>query len=1037
MILSSIWFVSKSLVQRVAPVLAVVLGSSLALKAQNVIGPQWSWVNVNIDDTARIFLAGPVGGLGIAWNQCIGTAGLTKTGLLNSNGVATTVGFTCNASNVGSWLSPDVKALTGSAFNFSPFNSPMLAVISGLTPGKKYSLYLCSYVPNSGGSRNVFTTSNVTTNGSTQLVDNEGPNGRCDRWLRGVNYTKFENIEPDSTNCIKLTLTSGSNYQRAHLSAFQLIENIPAATNPFTIWMAGYNFAGIPGADLSLEGDPDRDLSTNAEEYLAGTNPTLAVRRAGVFMTETWGGIVSAGNDYPRGRISGDTIAQLFASPQFYQEPYSVGPRSLENLTFYGNYLCSRSRAYITPTVTGNYTFWLSARSSAELLLSTDLTRGKYAKKRIAMINPELGSLIGIGRGEPNQWDRFKDQQSAVMTLQAGQAYYLEVVHHDGGRKVDAHTNLAWARDGGLRDLIPASVISSYTKTSDDRDDDCLPDVWETLTGLNPADNGGIDMARQGERRDYDGDGLTNREEYLLGTNPTNSDTDNDGTSDGAEVNSLGTNALVSNAVTDTLLSTVGLAGYVASSTPWTMTSGGLVPNSFRSEATWNFTVSSAGFWLFRLNTELMGSTFGNEEVPIVLKVDGKIVTRTKVRYGSAKLGLLQALTPWLTAGSHQVTVMVDNMLARRTVRLVSLQLYNPANAIANLAVDNQVFSHPVTSRTSPAYLEGRARDLTSMTVNGAAVSEGCGDGHWFTNIALADQASAQIHNIHYETGADTYGIYTWEATNVMNAETLTIRQGDTLKLGAWTTNTALTATLAFSSGGSSTLTGANTLLRTFPNTGTYTVTATLSSGAIATLVVKVVGAPTFLAPTSSAPAYSAPIVDILDGGFRQFTASSVDTGVVFEIPADRVRMETARNLSAVALKVYPIAPAPFGIAARLYAGGPILAVQRINVIGVSDAGQNKVTSVVSGNRPGYKLLNSPLTVSNLPPGGRIEIEVATGPTILPNNTTLQVIYPNEIVNGWFNLQFYLLLTHSGGYCHTIRVYDRGGNQLEGRWGIM
>ena len=126
----------------------------------------------------------------MTWNECIGTAGLTKTGLLNSNGTAMSVGFTCNASNVGWWLNPDLKLLTSSAFNFDE-NTPMSALLSGLTPGKKYTLYLASDVPNELGSHNIFTTTNVITSGNTQLVDDTGPFGKSDRRLCGVNHARF------------------------------------------------------------------------------------------------------------------------------------------------------------------------------------------------------------------------------------------------------------------------------------------------------------------------------------------------------------------------------------------------------------------------------------------------------------------------------------------------------------------------------------------------------------------------------------------------------------------------------------------------------------------------------------------------------------------------------------------------------------------------------------------------------------------------------------------------------------------------------
>lgn len=62
-----------------------------------------------------------------------------------------------------------------------------------------------------------------------------------------------------------------------------------------------------------------------------------------------------------------------------------------------------------------------------------------------------------------------------------------------------------------------------------DSDDDGMPDWWEILHGLDPFDPSDA-------HEDLDGDGLTNLEEYLLGTDPNNSDTDGDGVPDGEEV---------------------------------------------------------------------------------------------------------------------------------------------------------------------------------------------------------------------------------------------------------------------------------------------------------------------------------------------------------------------------------------------------------------------------------------------------------------------------------------------------------------------
>ncbi|RLF49182.1 MAG: hypothetical protein DRN20_02785 [Thermoplasmata archaeon] len=62
------------------------------------------------------------------------------------------------------------------------------------------------------------------------------------------------------------------------------------------------------------------------------------------------------------------------------------------------------------------------------------------------------------------------------------------------------------------------------TKDTDD-DNDGLPDTWEETWGLDPKN-------AEDAAEDMDGDGLSNYDEYILGTDPHNSDTDGDGISD-------------------------------------------------------------------------------------------------------------------------------------------------------------------------------------------------------------------------------------------------------------------------------------------------------------------------------------------------------------------------------------------------------------------------------------------------------------------------------------------------------------------------
>ena len=99
---------------------------------------------------------------------------------------------------------------------------------------------------------------------------------------------------------------------------------------------------------------------------------------------------------------------------------------------------------------------------------------------------------------------------------------------HDGDYLV-----LYFARNvEGYISLLAEHTQSAVTVNDNDMDNDGMDDQWELAHSLSPEDSSDADQ-------DLDGDGLTNLEEFLSGSNPTTVDTDADGVNDNLDVEPL------------------------------------------------------------------------------------------------------------------------------------------------------------------------------------------------------------------------------------------------------------------------------------------------------------------------------------------------------------------------------------------------------------------------------------------------------------------------------------------------------------------
>lgn len=149
----------------------------------------------------------------------------------------------------------------------------------------------------------------------------------------------------------------------------------------------------------------------------------------------------------------GNDVAQI----PLQTTPSASSPiSSLEGPTDNGENYGVRIRGLITAPSTGNYTFWIAADDAGELWLSSN--NQPVNKAKVAYT---------LSWNNSREWGKFDTQKSKPINLKAGQKYYFEVLHKQGGG--GANLAVQWMLpDGRFEVPIPASRLEAYTETIPD-----------------------------------------------------------------------------------------------------------------------------------------------------------------------------------------------------------------------------------------------------------------------------------------------------------------------------------------------------------------------------------------------------------------------------------------------------------------------------------------------------------------------------------------------------------------------------------------
>ncbi len=136
---------------------------------------------------------------------------------------------------------------------------------------------------------------------------------------------------------------------------------------------------------------------------------------------------------------------------------------TLEGLTNFGDNYGERVRGYFTAPATGNYYFWIAGSDSAQLWISNDGEPvNKVLRAWVAPVNNPTAS--GQNGTSPRQWNLQPSQPSGWLVMNAGQKYYLEILHKAGTATND-NWSVGWLPDPTGTNTSPAGVVPGYLLT--------------------------------------------------------------------------------------------------------------------------------------------------------------------------------------------------------------------------------------------------------------------------------------------------------------------------------------------------------------------------------------------------------------------------------------------------------------------------------------------------------------------------------------------------------------------------------------------
>jgi hypothetical protein len=367
----------------------------------------------------------------------------TLTKYLNFDTVNT--GFTVNPVARGLTI---VSGLTLTSANDAPERDPADYILSGSNDGQTFTQISSGSVPSfpSRFYKNAILFNNAAAYLQYRLIfpNVVGP-GAVAMQIAEVELLGM--VVPPSPPSITVQPQSRTN-QVGDTAVF----SVAASGSPPLTYRWLKNGVNIPGAANQTLELPLIQAGDNGSIYTASVSNALGTATSdGATLT-----VVTAQHQNGVSRevylgIDGATISALTNDASFPNNPsYTDIQPTFEAPVGFAETYGQRMRALLVPPATGDYTFWISSDDASVLYLSTDET----AVNKYTIASVSTWTSFG-------EWTKETNQQSAPIALNAGQRYYIEALHKEGGG--GDHVTVRWRLpDNTIEEPIPGERLRAF-----------------------------------------------------------------------------------------------------------------------------------------------------------------------------------------------------------------------------------------------------------------------------------------------------------------------------------------------------------------------------------------------------------------------------------------------------------------------------------------------------------------------------------------------------------------------------------------------